>query len=442
MDRMRTAVAAAALLVLLLGAVACGGGDTSSGVDATGAGAVSVPARAGAETATAAPDGRETSIATITDDVSRLRGLPVLRAIDTAYITREELGVELEGELAGEYPPGEVAVEEKVLKHLGLLDEDADLVELLGGLLGGSILGYYDNQTGELKVVSGTEEISAINEITLAHEITHALQDQSFSITGLLPNEGSGNDDRDLAVLALIEGDATATEESYAAERMGLADAFNLLLESLGTPLGPGPSSYVEHSLTFPYIEGGEFVSVLLKEGGWDAVNRAYADPPQSTEQIMHPQKYLAGEPPVEVREPDIAAALGNGWESRYGTVMGEFDLKEILAEGVSSSRASRAAAGWGGGRLEYLERAGGEQLTALALAWDSVSEADEFTLTMQSSLEEQTGSAFVFAAGRLPGLTTVSGTWVMAQHGSVVALVRAPDDGTGDSVARLILGL
>jgi hypothetical protein len=154
----------------------------------------------------------------------------------------------------------------------------------------------------------------------------------------------------------------------------------------------------------------------------------------------MHPEKYAAGEAPVMMQLPDLAAALGDGWQDLFGTDLGEFDMKELLGLGVSSVRASRAAAGWGGSRLEYLEGPGGERLTAMALAWDSVSEADEFTLTMQESLERQYGAPFVFQQQQLPRLKAYNGYWVMAQRGDRVVLVKATDAGTGQKAASMIL--
>lgn len=381
------------------------------------------------------------TIVSIRDEISRIRGLPVKRELDIAYISREQLGREMEAELAGGYPAEEAAAEEKVLKALNLIEEDQDLVEAVQQMLTEDVLGYYDNRTGELKVVSDTEEIDTLNEVTLAHEITHALQDQSFSLTRLLPEDGSGNDDRDLAVISLIEGDATVTDEEYAAVNLELGDAVSLLMESLGATAGLG-TSYLDDSISFPYIEGSLFVSALMDAGGWEAVDAAYTDPPQSSEQILHPSKYREHEAPIEVSTPDLGAAMGGSWERTYGNVIGEFDAREILDVGLTPSAASAAAAGWGGGRAELYEDADGRRLLALVLVWDTEAEADEFTFAMAKNLETQAGSSFVFEEGHLPSVSAGDQAWVLAQRGRSAVVIYAPSPQLGEAAARLVLGL
>ena len=438
-----------AMLSVLLSSLAllagCGGDGTSTttGVEgdetATGTSVARVDDTVRDATATGAEAGP--SIESIRDDVSRIRSLPVRSELDVSYITREQLAEEIEAEMQDSYPADELAVEERVLKGLGLLDEEQDLQDVAQEMLTGGVLGYYDDETAELKVISDTEEIDALNEVTLAHEITHALQDQSFSLQQLLPDDGSSNDDRDLAVLSLIEGDATVTDQEYAASKMGFADAVSLLMATMGAPAGFG-SSYLDDSLSFPYLEGSAFVSYLKSEGGWEAVDGVYSRPPESTEQIMHPRKYLEAEAPVDVMTPDLAAVLGAGWQRSYENVIGEFDALQVLEVGLPYARASRAAAGWGGGSIDYYDDGSGGELLSLVLVWDTASEADEFTLAMADNLESQTESAFVFQEGRLPYLEAGFESWVMVQRGRTTVIISAPDAEMGERAARLILNL
>lgn len=438
------------LLIFLLMASAawvpsgCGGGGDSDSVSNDAVTAIGVQDTGGSRS-TATADTGSPSIESITQSISAIRQLPVMESINIAYINREELGVELSQELQKEYPQEEIDVEEKVLKQLDLLDPDANLGDTVSQLLGEGVLGYYDQETKELKVVSDNEttNLSALDELTLAHEITHALQDQSFSLGSLLPTGGSGNDDRDLAVLALIEGDATVAEEEYAARNMGLADVLSLLMSSLSSPFGMGPSSYIEDSITFPYTQGREFVLAILNDGGWQAVNNVYAKPPASSEQVMHPEKYIAGEAPVEVLVPELGDALGEGWSHTYENVIGEFDVLDILRAWGAGSAATGAAAGWGGGSIELYEQGnGGGQVLVIALDWDSVADADEFTVAMGDSLEARTGSPFVFQPGRVPFLENGGEYWLLAQRGEAAVVVSAPDREQGERIASTILSL
>lgn len=434
-----------ALLTLLLVA-GCGGGDapnetatvtdTLSRTDySTDTG--SSTSTVGDSSTTAA--GRVPTIASIQADVSDMRGLPVLAAIDIAYIDREQLRLEMEEELADEYPADELAVEERVLKSLDLLDEDMDLLSTLEDMLSAGILGFYDDETGELKVVSETEVISPLNEITLAHEITHALQDQNFSLDVLLPPDGSGNDDRDLAVLSLIEGDATVTDEEYMAMKLDLSDMIGVLGAALGAPMGLG-SSYLENTLSFPYLEGGRFVKYIRSRGGWTAVDGVYRKPPESTEQILHPEKYLSGESPVMVTIHDLSSVTGVGWNITYENILGEFDVQQILTTSLPMSRSMRAAAGWGGGSIAYYENSDGEALLVYVLVWDSVDEADEFSLAMGEHLEQHTGGGFVFQEGRPPYIESGNESWALAQRQAVSVVVMAPDTDLATRVAAQVI--
>lgn len=180
---------AAAVIVTLLLAAGCG--DSASNAEG-GAATAAV-----ASVDTAETEATELTIESVRDEVSRIRGLPVKSDIDVSYINREQLAANLEKELSESYPTAVAAVEGKVLKQLNLIDQDLDLAGAASQMLTEGVLGYYDDGTGELKVVSDNDGISALDEVTLAHEITHALQDQNFSLTPLLPEGRSGNDDRE-----------------------------------------------------------------------------------------------------------------------------------------------------------------------------------------------------------------------------------------------------
>ena len=306
--------------------------------------------------------------------------LPAVRTISAAQAREEGLAV-----LDEEYPPRRRAADEDVLTLLGLLPPGSDLRELAGKIFGEEIAGFYDERTKEMTVVG--EGVDGIDgEITLAHELTHALEDQHFG----LDHEG-GLDDARTARAALVEGTATVAMVDYSArfvspgavdrtELLGQFALVDLLESSSGLP------PYMQRSLTFPYSRGARFVDAI---GTWGPANAALRGRgPVSTEQILHPAKYRAGERPLPVPP---ARPPGPGWRRAASGTIGEFDTGELIRTADSAVRAERAAAGWGGGRYT-LWRKGGRSTLALAWRWDTPRDAAEFVAALPRYVERGLG--------------------------------------------------
>ncbi len=195
-----------------------------------------------------------------------------------------------------------------------------------------------------------------------------------------------------------------------------------LVIGSLGATGGLGTNSYLEANLLFPYTNGLDFVTTIKKRGGWEAVDAAYRKPPESTEQVMHPEKYLAGEAPAPVQTPDLARIAGPGWETTFENVMGEFDVVEMLQAGIPASRARRAAAGWGGGAISFAEGPEGKTLMA-----------------MGDALERRYEGLFDLEPLTAPVLKTEDGVWLLVQKGAKVAVVQAPDQALGEAAVKAV---
>lgn len=321
-------------------------------------------------------------------EIEGIRELDLLAPINLSTKTREELRSETLADLETDYPAVDRENDSRVLIAFGLIEPDRDLGELYGDLLGEQVAGYYDPGTDEMVVVSDDDpdaEISATNQITYAHETVHALQDQHFDLETFLDDRQEASDDQSLAITSLIEGDATAAQIEF------LIDSPSLLIDYMRESEARGDSTealdsapaILTETLLFPYEQGQVFVTALREEGGWDRVDAAFASLPASTEQILHPQKYLEGEEPVDVELPDVAAALGTGWTAFDTNTMGEFQASVILNEGdVSSGDAEDAAEGWGGDRYTVV---GTEDQTVILWesVWDSDDDAQEFANTL-----------------------------------------------------------
>jgi hypothetical protein len=141
-----------------------------------------------------------------------------------------------------------------------------------------------------------------------------------------------------------------------------------------------GIPNWMVQQLEFPYLAGSTLVSGLWASGGWDAVDAAYDQPPVSTEQVLHPEKYVSDEQAADVVDPDVATVMGSGWEPVESSTVGEAMLAIWLgAMGVSHSDADVAAAGWGGDRLSVARGPGDDWAMAWRIGWDTVAQADEF---------------------------------------------------------------
>jgi hypothetical protein len=324
-------------------------------------------------------------VARVASRLERVRGLRFEELPPVRYVTADEAREEGLAVLDEEYPPARRHADEDLLVLLGLLPRGADMRELAGRIFGEEVAGYYDEHRKRMTLVG--EPGDETDEITLAHELTHALEDQHF---GLDPGEGAFDDER-TAYTALLEGTATVAMLDYAARfltrgrvpRRQILAQLDLvdLLES-----GSGLPPYLQRSLVFPYSAGARFVDAI---GTWGPANRALSRRgPISSEQILHPAKYRAGELPLRVPSP---RPPGRGWRRAAGGTIGEFDTAELIRTSDSAVRAERAAAGWGGGRYA-LWRRGAKNIVALAWRWDTPRDAAEFAAALPRYIERTLG--------------------------------------------------
>jgi hypothetical protein len=215
----------------------------------------------------------------------------------------------------------------------------------------------------------------------MAHELVHALQDQHFNLRRF-ENWPEGDSDAQLAAHALIEGDATLAMSQYVIKNPLRALAFLKSIAQAGAAseeLDKAPRSLRE-TLLFPYQEGMTWARAVHQYGGWSNVSKSFANLPQSTEQILHPEKYFVHEAPVKVSLPDIRMSLGRGWRRIESDVNGEWSFYLIVDQFLKSSPDSkRAAAGWGGDRYAVYENQRGQVVYISVSAWDTEKEAREF---------------------------------------------------------------
>ena len=245
------------------------------------------------------------------------------------------------------------------------------------------VTGLYVPEQEQLYIATGRPPESSDDQSLLAHAHAHALQDQHFNLGAM--DARATTSDGALAVEALIEGDATLLTAFYRYQDPAAADWENLITlllqaerASYGAELDANDAWARLQS--FPYREGRLFADALFQAGGWEALNRAYTAPPRSTEQVLHPERYLGGrDDPAYVVVPHLGAALGEGWELILRDTLGEFVTGLYLGTLLPEERAWQAADGWGGDTFVAWEQEGGDRVRVWRTIWDSGAEAQEF---------------------------------------------------------------
>lgn len=341
--------------------------------------------------------------AQIATQVEQIRGLQPRAAITPVLIDEATLRANLTADFDHDNPPSQLAASEAVLTILGLLAPGTNLRTAYLDLESGQVIGYYSPDHDQLYLVSRSGGVGPTQEVTYAHEFTHQLQDQAFDLKKLgldAPDQG----DRSLARLALVEGDAVTTQTAWMTEHLSPAELGQVLIDAsdpvAAAALQRAPAILRATSL-FPYTQGYALVGQLMASGGTPAVNAAFARPPDSTEQVLHPDKYAAHEAPIAVAIPKgLAAALGPGWTATAQDTLGELLLRTWLTTaGLPQADATTAAAGWGGDRIQLLTGPHGETALALLSVWDTPTDATEFSAAARRAIGAVVGVAQVGAA-------------------------------------------
>jgi len=352
-------------------------------------------------------------MAAIERQMRQLRGLPDPSIEPARLVTRDELAALLGSIFDRDWPAARVATDDLMLHGLGLLTADQEVRQLTERLYGDQVIGFYDPAERRMVVVVGAGGLTPEAEITYAHEYTHALQDAAFHV-GSSGASLVGEDDRAAALVALEEGDASTAMVLWALDHLTPEELVGVT--EVPIPATTGIPAWMVHQLEFPYVAGAQFVGRLYASGGWDAVNAAFADPPVSTEQILHPDKYIANEVPDSVDAPAIVTALGSGWAERDQTTLGEAWIGIWLAGiGADQATADKASAGWGGDRIELASGPAGAWALAWRIHWDAPIEAQEFA------------AAYAAASAGLPfatRLVSVGDTESIVLHASSMSVL------------------
>lgn len=322
--------------------------------------------------------------------VSRLRALDIKQGVKSSFKTKDEIEQFVISDLDENTPPEEFEASQKTLLKLGLVTRSFRLRDYVVQLLREQVAGFYEPKTKEFYLAAWLP-ISDQKRV-IAHELVHALQDQHFNLRRF-EDWPKGDSDAELAAHALVEGEATLVMIEYDFEQQGMKLDMNKIgaltdnmieqdadSDTKAYPVLANAPKVLKENLQFPYLYGAGFVGAVLKNRSWQALDTTYASLPASTEQIMHPERFLIRDYPVKIEVPDLTGALGGNWQKADADVNGEFGLLVALAEFISKRTARAAAAGWGGDRYALYENKGtGALVLAQYTTWDTESDAREF---------------------------------------------------------------
>ncbi|MFN8091267.1 MAG: DUF4870 domain-containing protein [Vicinamibacteria bacterium] len=336
--------------------------------------------------------------ATLQKEVEEAGGVRFKRDVEVAFLSRADLSSYVRELFDDEYPPSAARDDERLLEAFDLLPRGTDLRALRAKVLEDNVAGFYDERPDKrrLYAVSEDRRFTAMNQIVLAHELRHALQDQYAALHDELPESVGDFDDRRMAFLSLLEGDATLVMERFvrqrlgglaagAAEASGGSDGGMASLAGAGLADVPGAPPIVRDQLVQPYMAGIAFARALWQRGGPDALRDAWGRPPASMEQVLHPDRFFAGEAPRLV-SPGLSAPAGFRVVSQG--ILGELFLRTLLGDGGEA-----AAEGWGGDGWTLWE-ADGRTALSWRSEWDSPRDADEFWAALRARFVRLHGPA------------------------------------------------
>jgi hypothetical protein len=315
----------------------------------------------------------------IAHTLTEITGLQLKHPVPCALITKDQVNQFLKKRVKEVVSPAEIRAEELTLKKFGLVPPDFDLAGSTVDLLTEQAAAFYDFDRKKLFITESTAGES--QEPVLAHELSHALADQNFNLAKYT-RQGKTSDDGATARLAVMEGQATWLMTEYMARRNGqtlighpeMAASMAALSDSGGGsqfPVFDNAPLYLRKTLVFPYTRGMMFQEALVERDSRHAFDEPFRRPPVSTQQILHPDKYLEGEKPAEPDLPD--PHLPHSYKGLVAGTVGELEHQILLEQYVSKEAETEIAPHWRGSVFELREnKKAGRVVLLYAVEWDN----------------------------------------------------------------------
>jgi hypothetical protein len=378
-------------LTLLMTASCFAGGVTVRAQQAaTAPPAVAQPKSNNAEFSAAADE--------VLQQVSEITGLKLLTPVKKTLRSRDEIRAYVLREMDEDKNPAERNADARSAEAFGLIPKGFDLDNFMVDLLTEQIAGLYDPKAREFYIADWIPIDD--QRMVMAHELTHALQDQHFQIEAWV-KAARPNDDAELAREAVLEGSAMAAMIDYLLQGKGYSvldipaiDPSMFAGDMSQSPKLQEAPPFLKDSMVFPYFGGLTFSTVILKSARWKGLSAVFDRPPVSTQQIMHPALYKSGKVPATVTMPSFQKLLGPDWAKLDENVMGEFGWMEILKQFLGENIAKPLAAAWDGDRYALYEQKQTKRLVLVArLHLASEENTGQFFAQYSVALEKKHGA-------------------------------------------------
>src|SRR3989440_4472830 len=327
--------------------------------------------------------------------MSQITGLKLVTPLKKSLRSREEIRAYVIKQMSEEKNAAERYADQRSAEAFGLLPKGFDLDSFMVNVLTEQVEGLYDPKAREFYIADWSP--LGDQRMVMAHELTHALEDQHFQIEAWL-RAARPNEDAELARDAVLEGSAMAAMVDYLMLGTGrsLKDLQDfdpgMLIGDLGsTPTLQKAPPFLKDALIFPYLGGLTFSAAVMKNTGWAALPGLFEKPPVSTQQILHPALYRSGKTPVTVALPQLEKVLGNNWSKLDENIMGEFGWKEVLKQFLDNDRTKTLAAAWDGDHYIVFEQKRTKKLILVTrLHLDSEEHAARFFGQYSEALEKK----------------------------------------------------
>jgi hypothetical protein len=387
----------------------------------------------------------EARVRELEDYVSRLRGLTLDHPVDVKVLTEDELRTKVSAESHDDMSDKVMDEEALVYRAFDLLPAGYDLRGGVLALYGEQVAGFYAPDERTLFLVkrkneAATEAFAAqggvFEDMVTAHELVHALQDQHYDLKAILERHYE-SDDVVAAVRMLVEGDAMYAMYLDQFRRNGQdLDTIPLamVMQKMGQPTDEGEEmignamnqapAVLRDALIAPYIHGPIFVQ-SLRDQGWTRVDHAFTQLPLSTEQIIHPERYLAGDWPQHVKFEKSRRPLGKEWKPLRENTFGELGFRSFLRHHFPDRNLRDVAAGWDGDRFRVWCKDDGSTALVWYSVWDTEDDAQQWEIVARDwaaragATVERRGDQVLVTRNVPPELqdTFVADTWAKTTH-------------------------
>ena len=331
--------------------------------------------------------------------MSKILDLPVKAPLKKSIRTKAEIRQYLVAEERKDESSQKRYADQRTLEAFGLIPKGFPLDSFMLDVLTDQVAGLYDPKQKEFFIADWIDPVE--QKPVMAHELTHALDDQYFHLEKW-QKAVRENDDASLARDAVVEGSAVAAMMDYSLVGMhtsvrDVPDIAPFIESGVASDMDKDPNlakapQYIRDELLFPYLDGAVFTQQVLKAtAGWPDFKKVFRNPPVSSQQILHPNLYFQGVKPRTITLPHLKSAIPHGWNKLDENVIGEFALGEVLKQFVDANKAKHFASMWHGDRYALFENKKTKQtILVVLLALDTERDTTSFFGTYREALEKK----------------------------------------------------